>query len=47
MTESEEGCLHISIAACYGYLGDLYREQDKLELAAEYYEKALRQERIK
>ena len=41
MTESEEGCLHISIAACYGYLGDLYREQDKLELAAEFYEKAL------
>lgn len=40
-TESEDGCFHISIAACYGYLGDLYREQGKLEQAAEYYEKAL------
>ena len=40
-TESEDGCFHISIAACYGYLGDLYREQGKLERAAEYYEKAL------
>ena len=41
MPESEEGCFHISIAACYGYLGDLYREQGELEHAAEYYEKAL------
>ena len=40
-TESEDGCFHISIAACYGYLGDIYREQGKLEQAAEYYEKAL------
>ena len=40
--ESQEGCLHISIAACYGYLGDLYREQGKLEEAAGYYETALK-----
>ena len=35
--ESQEGCLHISIAACYGYLGDLYREQGKLEEAWDRY----------
>lgn len=39
--DSQEGCFRISIAACYGYLGDLYREQGMLDQAAEYYEKAL------
>ena len=39
--ESEDRRFHISIAACYGYLGDLYREQGKLEQASGYYEKAL------
>lgn len=36
------GCFRMSSAACYGYLGDLYRAQGKLEEAAYYYETALK-----
>ncbi len=39
--EAEDGRFRISIAACYGYLGDLYREQGKLDEAVQYYEKAV------
>lgn len=41
MPEAEDGRFRISIAACYGYLGDLYREQGKLDEAVQYYEKAV------
>ena len=36
------GCFRMSSAACYGYLGDLYKAQGKMEEAAYYYETALK-----